>query len=101
MTTPQIRNALEEDAIAVTEIYNQGIAARSSTFETAPRDVDDIRARLRDTEFPTLVAVDAGALARLRAAGRVPDPYASCCGSLNSDVSVFARRPAAAPSTMR
>lgn len=59
MAIPQIRAAVQDDANAVTAIYNQGIAARSSTFETAPRDVDDIRARLRDPEFPMLVAVGA------------------------------------------
>lgn len=59
MTGPQIRTATDDDATAVTAIYNQGIAARSSTFETVPRAVDDIRARLRDPDYPTLVAVDA------------------------------------------
>lgn len=57
MTT--IRPAVESDAPAITAIYNQGIAERSSTFEITPRDVADIASRIGDRRFPLLVAVDA------------------------------------------
>ena len=33
----QIRQATREDAAAMAEIYNQGIADRVATFETTPR----------------------------------------------------------------
>jgi phosphinothricin acetyltransferase len=56
-----IRLAERKDAAAIADIYNQGIAERGSTFETAPRSVDDIDARLGDQlRFPTLVAEDGG-----------------------------------------
>lgn len=62
MPTPiHIRSAGVADAPAVAAIYNQGIAERSSTFETAPRSVAELEARLRDTHYPVLVAVDTGA----------------------------------------
>jgi L-amino acid N-acyltransferase YncA len=40
--TFRARAAIPTDAAAVAEIYNQGIADRSATFETAPRSPDDI-----------------------------------------------------------
>lgn len=53
----RIRPATLEDAAAVTGIYNQGIAERGATFETQPRSVESIRARLQDVDrFPLLVA---------------------------------------------
>lgn len=56
-----IRLAEREDAAAIVGIYNQGIAERGATFETEPRSVDAIQARLGDhPRFPTLVAEDAG-----------------------------------------
>ena len=56
-----IRLAERKDAAAIADIYNQGIAERGATFETEPRSVDDIDARLGDQlRFPTLVAEDAG-----------------------------------------
>lgn len=61
MQTIIIRLAHREDAAAIATIYNQGIDERGSTFETDPRSVDDINARLDDhLHFPTLVAEDAG-----------------------------------------
>lgn len=60
MTIPiHIRAGDIADAPAVTAIYNQGIAERSSTFETTPRQVADLETRLRDTDYPLLVAADA------------------------------------------
>jgi phosphinothricin acetyltransferase len=56
-----IRQAGHDDAAAIAEIYNQGIAERAATFETEPRSADDIRSRLGDqARFPLLVAEDAG-----------------------------------------
>jgi len=56
-----IRLATDDDAEVIACIYNQGIAERGATFETEPRSVDDIAARLREqARFPTLVAEIAG-----------------------------------------
>lgn len=56
-----IRLAEREDAPAVVNIYNQGIAERAATFETELRGIDDMAPRLLDqSRFPTLVAEDAG-----------------------------------------
>lgn len=59
----QIRPATPVDAAEVTAIYNQGIAARSATFDTQPRDVADIEARIADgARYPLLVAIEGGAV---------------------------------------
>jgi len=56
-----IRPAREQDAPAIADIYNQGIAGRSATFETEPRSVEDILERLADGDrFPMLVAEHGG-----------------------------------------
>ena len=56
-----IRAAAVDDAAAIAEIYNQGIADRVATFETDPRSAADMQRRLQDVEtFPLLVAEDAG-----------------------------------------
>src|SRR4051794_27825629 len=56
--TMLIRRATLDDAPAIAEIYNQGIASRMATFETVPRTTDDIHTTLRNGEgrFPFLVA---------------------------------------------
>jgi phosphinothricin acetyltransferase len=57
-----IRPATDHDAAAIAGIYNQGMAERGATFETAPRTAEDILARLREqARFPILVAEDADA----------------------------------------
>ena len=54
-----IRLAEITDAAAITAIYNQGIAERGATFETAPRTVTDLVERLADrARYPVLVAAD-------------------------------------------
>lgn len=58
-TSTSIRHALDADAAAIAAIYNQGIAERSSTFETMPRSAADIATRLHDARHPLLVATDA------------------------------------------
>ena len=56
-----IRPALDADAVAIADIYNQGIADRGATFETEPRTPEDVRARMEGrSRFPVLVAEDAG-----------------------------------------
>jgi phosphinothricin acetyltransferase len=56
-----IRHAVAPDAETVAAIYNQGIAERSSTFETEPRAAADIDAWLAAGErLPLLVADEQG-----------------------------------------
>ena len=56
-----IRHATIDDAAAITAIYNQGIAERSATFDTTPRQLADTQARIRDIDrYPLLVATSAG-----------------------------------------
>jgi L-amino acid N-acyltransferase YncA len=64
MERPVIRLARPEDAAAVALIYNQGIAERTATFETEPRDAAEMARRIaeRPERFPVLVAEDAGAV---------------------------------------
>ncbi|WP_313913093.1 arsinothricin resistance N-acetyltransferase ArsN1 family A [Tahibacter sp.] len=52
------RSAFATDAPAITAIYNEGIAARSATFETQPRSVDDLLPRIADSRYPLRVATD-------------------------------------------
>lgn len=55
-----IRLAEAKDAAAITAIYNQGIAERCATFETEPREVPEIEAKLVDqSAYPTVVSTDA------------------------------------------
>lgn len=54
-----VRSADVDDAAAITAIYNQGIAERAATFETTPRQVQDIVQRLTEIQrYPLLVATD-------------------------------------------
>ncbi len=53
------RRARPEDAAAIARIYNEGIAERSATFETRPRDAAEVEAWLAR---PVVVAEDAGAV---------------------------------------
>jgi phosphinothricin acetyltransferase len=56
---PLIRPARPDDASAITDIYNAGIADRGATFETAPRTVAEIQPRLDESErYPIVVAED-------------------------------------------
>jgi L-amino acid N-acyltransferase YncA len=52
-----VRAARHEDAPAVAAIYNAGIAGRQATFETRPREPDEIGAWF-DHGLPFLVAED-------------------------------------------
>jgi L-amino acid N-acyltransferase YncA len=69
---PAIRPAAAADAQRIAEIYNQGIAERGATFETAPRTAADMARRLepesagppeRATRYPTLVVEHEGVVA--------------------------------------
>ena len=42
--TLHARRAMPDDAPAIAQIYNQGIADRVATFETSPRSAEDVRA---------------------------------------------------------
>ena len=55
------RPAALDDAAAIAEIYNQGIADRTATFETEPRSAEERRAWLRGLadRYPAVV-VEAG-----------------------------------------
>jgi L-amino acid N-acyltransferase YncA len=56
-----VRAAGHADAAAVARIYNEGLAERSSTFETRPREMDDILGWLGAGErLPVLVAEQEG-----------------------------------------
>jgi L-amino acid N-acyltransferase YncA len=57
-STMSIRPALSRDAGAIAAIYNQGIAERCATFDTAPVTADAMRARVAGPH-PLLVACDA------------------------------------------
>jgi len=53
----RVRVARADDALAITQIYNQGIEERIATFEVEPRTDGDIMAVLRERgdRFPTVV----------------------------------------------
>lgn len=51
-----IRPAIPADATAIARIYNESIAERIATFETRLRNVHEIELRIRDTDWPMLVA---------------------------------------------
>lgn len=51
-----VRLAKLSDSQAITDIYNQGIEDRSSTFETQPRTVEDMQPKVADmSRYPVLV----------------------------------------------
>jgi phosphinothricin acetyltransferase len=60
-----VRRAVPADAEAVAAVHNQGIAARTATFETEPRTADDRRRAIEAAaapggRFPILVAEAGG-----------------------------------------
>jgi L-amino acid N-acyltransferase YncA len=52
-----VRDAVAGDAGGICAIYNEAIAERGSTFETALRSTADFHARIDDAHLPFLVAV--------------------------------------------
>jgi L-amino acid N-acyltransferase YncA len=59
--TLHARRATLEDASVIAQIYNQGIADRVATFETSPREAEDVRAWFDDAH-PIVVVVNAQAI---------------------------------------
>jgi L-amino acid N-acyltransferase YncA len=57
--TDTIRAAAAGDAVAITAIYNEGIAERVATFETRPGSAADV-ARWFEDDLPLIVAVAEG-----------------------------------------
>jgi len=75
---PAVRPAVAADARRIAEIYNQGIAERGATFETAPRTAAEMARRLERPEeaaaaaaarHPTLVVEQEGVVAGWAAIG--------------------------------
>lgn len=66
-----VRLARAEDAPAICEIYNEGIADRIATFETEPRTPEQIGAQLTDKghRFPTVVVERDGRVVAWASAG--------------------------------
>jgi len=62
------RLATPADAAAIARIYNQGIAGRTSTFETEPRTEDQIRGWFGT--HPIVVALSGGAVIAFAASSR-------------------------------
>ena len=58
----RVRPARREDCGAIAAIYNEGIAERSSTFETEERTAEDVETWLDSGTHPTLVIEWAGAV---------------------------------------
>jgi L-amino acid N-acyltransferase YncA len=54
----RLRAATAADVPALTAIYNEGIAGREATFETRPREPDEVSAWLDEASTPVLVAED-------------------------------------------
>jgi L-amino acid N-acyltransferase YncA len=71
--TPRIntRLATAADAAAIAAIYNEGIADRMATFETAPRTAETIAAQLAEKgdRYPTVVAERNGSVIAWASAG--------------------------------
>ena len=72
--TVEIRDAIATDAAAIAGLYNQGIAERQATFETRPRDREEI-AGWFEPDLPFLVAELGG---RVIGFARV-SPYSDRC----------------------
>lgn len=51
-----VRPALARDASDIARIHNQGIEERSATFETEPRSLGQVSARIGEPGQPTVVA---------------------------------------------
>jgi phosphinothricin acetyltransferase len=90
-TTLRTRPATSGDAPAIAEIYNQGIADRTATFETEPRSAEERRAWLADLagRYPAVVVESDGQVVGWAAAGSY-SPRA-CYGGIGS-ASVYVHR---------
>src|SRR3954470_13504479 len=68
-----VRAARDDDAAAIAAIYNQGIAEREATFETAPRSAADVAPLIGDPGQPLLVAEEDGRVAGWASVRRTSD----------------------------
>jgi L-amino acid N-acyltransferase YncA len=84
-----VRPAQREDAPAITEIYNQGIADRIATFETEPRTPSDIAPWFDHALAFVSVVEPSGEVVGYA----VAHPYADrCCYRGIGEFSVYVRR---------
>ncbi len=84
----ETRLATTADAAAIAEIYNQGIAERTATFETRPRTADDVR-NWFTAAYPIVVVVEEGKVLAFAATS----PYRPReCYSGIAEFSVYAAR---------
>jgi L-amino acid N-acyltransferase YncA len=84
-----VRAARRDDAAAITEIYNQGIADRIATFETEPRSVADIASWFDHAHAFVAVVHSSGEIAGYA----VAHPYTDrCCYRGVGEFSVYVRR---------
>lgn len=89
---PPIRRAEPEDAPRIAEIYNAGIAERSSTFETRPREASDVLGWLEAGErFLVLVADETDVSGWARIAEYSPRPAYAGVGEVSMYVDREAR----------
>jgi L-amino acid N-acyltransferase YncA len=71
VTSLTVRLATIADAEAIARIYNEGIADRIATFETAPRTAPQLEASLREKgdRYPTVVVERGGEVVAWASAG--------------------------------
>jgi hypothetical protein len=96
--TLTIRAATRDDAVAIAEVYNEGIDDRLATFETRPREPAEAAAWLGDG-LPFLVALDGDEVIGF---ARV-SPYSDRCvySGVGEHGVYVARRPAGAAPAVR
>jgi len=97
-----IRAAEPEDAEAIARIFNEGIAERVATFETHPKDAEEMRALIAGGAL-TLVAECTGEAAAFAKDGPYDDPshYYSGVGEATMYVRRDARRTGVGGSLLR
>ncbi|AFM67878.1 arsinothricin resistance N-acetyltransferase ArsN1 family A [Pseudomonas aeruginosa] len=87
-----VRLAKLSDSQAITDIYNQGIEDRSSTFETQPRTVEDMQPKVADmSRYPVLVVELDGEVV---AWANLSSYRARSCYDGIADFSIYLRRDA-------
>ena len=86
----ETRLATLEDAAEIARIYNEGIEDRIATFETRPRDADEVRAWF-DGRHPVVVVEDDGTVVAFAAT----HPYSTrACYEGVAEATVYVARPA-------
>ena len=89
---PRVRPAEPDDAARIAEIYNAGIAERSFTFETHPREPSDVLDWLAAGDrLPVLVGADEGVVGWARVAAYSERPAYAGVGEVSVYVDVEAR----------